>query len=223
MDNEFEPNLKDLDQAFKVALKTDFEENAQKWQMNIEANQNEESINKWEVKPQQNNPLFPFKGMMLNKQNEGHTWRKYQKLHDLIFNGTMNPDTNREYDFHRNFFISELNNSYSKSTVDANKGSIPGRKEFIDAHAFFKSFPIVLLACSNYISGGELKQIFGVEFIKEKGIGNQKFWIHFSQSDNPKLVIHTRQLSMNVSNKLIRELADEIKSFAEVKEIVLLA
>jgi len=69
-----------------------------------------------------------------------------------------------------------------------------------------------VLACSNYISGKQITEIFGVKFDKEVGEKRQRYWIHYNKKET-KLVIHTRQLSGAVSNELLENMATDIREF----------
>ena len=66
----------------------------------------------------------------------------------------------------------------------------------------------------------EIEDIFGVTFSEKKNatkndnletVGKQPYWIHWSE-DKTKLVINTYQLSMGISDDLLKELANEIKN-----------
>jgi hypothetical protein len=94
------------------------------------------------------------------------------------------------------------------------KSGIPSRKQFFKENQFFQDFPVVILACSNYITGVEIEDVFNVNFDRQCGSGKQLFWTHYN-SDKTKLVIHTRQLSTNVSDELLKEIAKEVSSFIE--------
>ena len=58
----------------------------------IENSTTQESIPNWTSANKKNNPLYAFKGVKINK--EGHTWRKYQKLHNHIFKKCDNKKIN---------------------------------------------------------------------------------------------------------------------------------
>lgn len=164
--------------------------------------------------------MFPFKSLhpRLDKLKEGHTWNKYQKLHDLIFLNDLSHVKEKEIDFHNNFFLTEMNSSPSKFTKDADKSGIPNRKIFFKENDFFQNFPIVILACSNYIVGNEIEDIFNVRFKKQFGVEKQLFWTHYNSSKT-KLVIHTRQLSANVSDYLLIEISKEVRNFIKQNQI----
>jgi len=202
---------------FQTENLQDFKENAFKWDLNIKNNVEVNSIPNWiggKDSPLTSNPLFPYKSLHPKELKEGQTWRKYQKLHDLIFLNDFTSLKEKEIDFHNNFFLTEMNSSPAKFTKDADKSGIPSRKQFFKESNFFQNFPVVVLACSNYINGDEIKEIFDVSFYKQYGDGKQLFWTHYN-SDKTKLVIHTRQLSTNVSNDLLKEIANEIRNFTK--------
>jgi len=199
----------------------DFKKNAIKWGLNIKNQVDANSLPVWiggKDSPLISNPLFPFKSLQTNQLKEGQTWRKYQKLHDLIFFGDISLSREKEFNFHHNFFLTEMNNSPAKYSRDADKSGISDRKHFFKDSVFIQGFPVVVLACSNYINGDEIKEIFNVSFNKQGGKRKQLFWTHYN-SDYTKLVIHTRQLSTNVSNDLLIEIADEIRHFLRQKEV----
>ncbi|WP_159801719.1 hypothetical protein [Flavobacterium sp. MK4S-17] len=200
---------------FQNEMLQDFKENATKWNLNIENLLHVDSIPNWKGgkdSPLTSNPLFPFKSLHAKELKEGQTWSKYQKLHDLIFLNNLSSVKEKEIDFHNNFFLTEMNSSPAKFTRDADKKGIPDRKKFIKESVFFQNFPIVILACSNYINGVEIEEIFNVKFDKQIGNEKQLCWTHYN-ADKTKLVIHTRQLSTNVSDSLLIEIANEIRSF----------
>jgi hypothetical protein len=194
----------------------DFKENAIKWDLNIKNNVEVNSIPNWIGgidSPLTSNPLFPYKSLHPKELKEGQTWSKYQKLHDLIFLNDLTSLKEKEIDFHNNFFLTEMNSSPAKFTRDADKSGIPNRKRFLKESDFFQNFPIVILACGNYIKGNEIEDIFNVSFDKQRGVQKkQLFWTHYN-SDKTKLVIHTRQLSSDVSGDLLIEIANEARNF----------
>jgi hypothetical protein len=214
-DIENKANRDELYVRFQRECLQDFKENALKWNLNIKSQVDADSLPDWiggKDSPLSSNPLFPFKSLQTKQLKEGQTWRKYQKLHDLVFFGDISLSKGKEFNFHNNFFLTEMNNSPAKYTRDADKSGISDRKQFFKASKFFQSFPVVILACSNYVNGDEIKEIFNVSFDKQCGKEKQLFWTHYN-SDRTKLVIHTRQLSTNVSDDLLIEIAHEISVF----------
>lgn len=194
-----------------------YKNNAINWTCNIEKGIKQEEIKDWNMDDAipSNNPLFAFKGAKIIE--EGKTWKKYQKLHDFIF--PKNKCTEKyEHNFQERFFItemSELNSKISRKAQSKNefKEALKKRKDEFLTHEFIKKFPVIVFACSNYISGKEIEKIFDVKFAAPKGDGKQLYWTHFN---NDKLVIHTRQLSSNVSNNLLIEMANEIRVFLKI-------
>ncbi|MFW5721224.1 MAG: hypothetical protein ACOCWW_02435 [Bacteroidota bacterium] len=164
-------------------------------------------------------PLYPYKGQVLkinNDKNEGtsRTWYNYQKLCNHIFKITDNQDIN----FHEKIFITEVNSTPSPKTKNASRDSIPFRKEHFLSSEFIQSFPIVLICGVGYFhisdTSNEIEEIFKVKF-SEKKIANdnekQPYWLHWNP-DKTKLLINTYQLSMNVSDALLQDVANIIKN-----------
>lgn len=157
-------------------------------------------------------PLYPYKGQVLkidNNKNFGtsKTWYNYQKLINCIFN----EKNNKEINFHEKAFITEVNSTPSRKTSDAITDSIPFRKEKILSNDFFQSFPIVIISGVGYFEvtkdKNEIEDIFGVNFVKKKFANKEKesqpYWVH-TNKHKPKIVINTHQLSIGISDKLLR-------------------
>ena len=136
---------------------------------------------------------------------------------------------NNKWDFEKLAFTTEMNNIPSKRSYLTKeiKDGINKRLQFFKDSRFIKSFPVVILACSNYINndkknGYQINQTFGVEFDNEPNsdgspIGEHKkkyptgFWFYTHHSkDRQKLVIHTVQLSQ-IQNDMIEDMANEIR------------
>ena len=163
-------------------------------------------------------PLYPYKGQefrIINKENNNNgtsrTWYNYQKLLNFITGNKKN----KLIDFHKDIFITEVNANPSLKTTDAIKDSIPFRKENILSSDFFQNFPIVIISGIGYFDiidrNNEIEKIFNVKY-KEKKFANfasQPFWIHYND-DKSKLVINTHQLSIGISDKLLKAIANEI-------------
>ncbi|UMB59987.1 hypothetical protein MHL31_12995 [Lutibacter sp. A80] len=165
------------------------------------------------------NPRFPYKGQILKRDNrKGNngtsvTWMNYQKLINYIYNTPLNKDIN----FHDDSFITEVNSTPSKKTANANSFSIGFRKENILNSKFFQSFKIVIISGVGYFNitkdKNEIEDIFQVKYIEKKNVDgktSQPFWIHKNE-DNTKLVINTYQLSIGISDNLLKEIAREIQ------------
>jgi len=145
-----------------------------------------------------------------------NTWSKYQALIDKL-----RCKATRKYyvDFLTDVFATEMNNTQSETTQSANKDSLATRKKMLKKSAFIKSFPVVILACSNYISNTgkmcEIDEMFDVSYDgddKGKYIYNSSNWFYtHHNADRTTLVIHTRQLSADVKNEMLDEMADIIR------------
>lgn len=219
----------------KNQLKGEVEENIIKWINNIK-NPNT-IIENWNGDSNNINPLFPYKGQKFNiyneKRNSGKggtssTWYYYQKLYNKIKETTQNLHT--EINFHDDVFITELNANPSNYSKDQNKeirkNSIKERSNIFFKSDFIQNFPIVILATSHYTREHNIDicKLFDVDFI---GITNlidentqQWYNIHINK-EKTKLLIHTKQLSMNISDKLLDKIANEIKLFAKENNIKL--
>ena len=69
------------------------------------------------------------------------------KLSDYIWN------SERDYyiDFLRYTFTIEINDAPNKNIANADKSSLNKRKMLFKNSGFIQNFPVVILACSNYI------------------------------------------------------------------------
>lgn len=152
---------------------------------------------------------------------EGHTWNKYQKLYDAIFpENAANPGT---MNFEQHVFVTEMSAMPATTTIEGKNAigfeeQLALRKQRFFAHPYFKDFKVIVLACSDYIVNygdrREIDSLFDVTFDINGGaheIGPQNaFWVHHS-ADGKRMVIHTRQLSGAVSDKLLEEMGAVIK------------
>ena len=168
-------------------------------------------------------------------QNSSPTWRNYQQLINEALPNRLNRSTKGIRDFEFDAFSTELNSiPRPHKTLDSQtKDNVKKRLALFKGSQFIQSFPVILLACGDYISNqgeGADRQIdnaFDVEFddeLNEKGVpkgwherekGKLWFTTHHSK-DKQKLVIHTRQFSLRYTNKedrewLIKKMADVIR------------
>ena len=138
-----------------------------------------------------------------------NTWSKYQRL-------IGSNEKKRYVDFLKDAFTTEMNETASKTTRLANKDSIPQRLRLFKESSFIQEFPIIVLACSNYIKNDdnnrEIDDTFQVTF-DENGKHHYDacnwFFTHHS-ADGKRLVIHTRQLSNSVKPELLEDMRKEI-------------
>ena len=178
-------------------------------------------------------PLYPYKGQVKKRDSRirnpnaaynwgtSPTWLNYQKLRDAIL------ETNSEViNFHENVFITELNqitsrySSYQDNDNGERERMIVKRQNIIFSSGYIKSFPVVILACGAYIAEHRIDvgTVFGVEQNpQEKCVpGNPRQWykMYRNLSGNPpKLVIHTRQLSLNITDALLGMVGKDVADF----------
>lgn len=172
------------------------------------------------------NPLYPYKGQIYKiggTKGTSRTWYQYQKLLNYI----LKTSDNKTIKFHEHCFttdFSAINAPYSKLTDKKDtKNSINERKAMF-AHPFFQHFPIVLVACGHYPKtyGIDLEELFQVIWKQPTQLVG-RFWLNIHRGnnpENPKLLIHTNQLSM-VSNELIYIIAEHITAFTTEHNIKL--
>ena len=146
------------------------------------------------------------------------TWKNYQQLYNSIFDKKQQ---NTFATFLKEVFTTEMSNLPAKTTDKAKKNpffksELQKRKENFFKSEFIQSFPVVVLACSDYIENNdkkrEIDEIFKVQFqgeFKEYSKGNW-FFNHYNE-DETKIVIHTRQLSSNVNNDLLIDIGMKIR------------
>ena len=162
------------------------------------------------------------------------TWRNYQKLIEQIFSQKiLNP---KVFSFEECAFTTELNTVFRPQAVldEETIKNIKKRLAFFKDSSFIKNFPVIILACGNFISNNEecgflINNTFGVKYDIETGSqdkpnGEHKdkyksghwFYTHHSD-DGKKLVIHTRQLSNLFDYRIIDDMASIIRDHLNKK------
>ena len=205
--------------------------NALDWKKNIEDNIHQDSVTSWFIDYPLYNPLYPYKGQLNKIENKrtgnnggtSRTFYNYQKLLDKIYNENRKSSN---INFHEKCFITELNSSTAKyshlvNTIDC-KDSINNRQELL-THPYYQSFPIVLFAVGNYVRDFniDIQKLFNVKFDAETGTlpitKTNYINLHYDDITNPsRLVIHTNQLSINISDLLLNELSQYIRKHLEL-------
>lgn len=174
----------------------------------------------------------------INLRNKGHTWQKYQRLYEIILNKLkikekVQKEDESEITFVENIFTTELSNLPAPKTSEAKKlenfkAELEKRKNIFWSSKFIKQFSIVIIVSldNKYIETyeGEVCKLFDVKFSHQSNCGkSDKLWIHYADektnSNFPKLVIHTRQLTNGASNELLNQIAEEVKEFV-VKYVI---
>lgn len=200
----------------------DIDKNTNSWLKNIEENFKYD----WNVNLKDglddSNPLNAWWNQK-NKQNKNNnggtsnTYLHYQKIYQNIFlDGLKEENIN----FQKEFFLSELNDLPSKKSFNLKKlndlrSRFINKRKALFEKEFFESFPVTIIAAGHYPEKHDfdIEKIFKVNWIGET-TKVDKSWYNLHYSDDKKrLLIHTRQLSTSVSNKLIESLSDTIKKF----------
>ena len=126
------------------------------------------------------------------------TWMNYQKIVEKVC-----PEIEKEkYNpFFQKAFITEVNHLPSKTSE--NKKGFEERLKFLK-HPFYRNFPVIILACGDYLSRTKITKTFDLEFESDKhSIAHNKF-ITYRNNEQNRLLIHTRQLSNSLKNELVR-------------------
>jgi len=141
-----------------------------------------------------------------------NTWSKYQKLTDRIFEKEAKP---HYIDFLENVFTTEINDAPNKNTSTANKSKLNERKTLLKQSEFIQNFPVIVLACSDYIRNNndvrEIDEMFNVKYSDGKTYTKTNWFFSHYNDDKTKLVIHTRQLSANVKPELLIDMGEAIR------------
>jgi len=96
--------------------------------------------------------------------------------------------------------------------------SVEKRKELF-RQPFFRNFPIVIMACGHYPREVkfDIEKTFNVEWTPEtRVVSPQNYYnLHYGKilDGKDKILIHTRQVSMGVTNDLLSEIARECKKY----------
>jgi len=114
-----------------------------------------DNANEWENQIANEQNFTDFKRERIF--SEGHTWNKYQKLHNYIF-----PDqiSDTHINFEERFFTTEMSDNPAKRNLDARKKEnftthLKNRKNTFFKEKFIEDFPVVILACSDYIQNND--------------------------------------------------------------------
>ena len=163
------------------------------------------------------------------KKRRMPTWDNYQKLVSKIIGKDLGKDN---YNFLDYCFMTELsqihlpNSNYDKNLTKEESQEIKTiRQKSVEERAkllsmpFFRTFPIIIMACGHYPRefNFDIKNIFSVEWTKETkelSIGNF-YNLYYGKTKNgkDKILIHTRQVSLGVTNQLLFEVAELCKPF----------
>jgi len=156
----------------------------------------------------------------LFREKPNRTWENYQKIVNVILGRDINE---KQHDFLNYSFITEYSQlslpksqyrpkEMDKKEFDKKKKESINERKALFSQEFFQNFPIIIMACGHYptkLFPMDIETVFGVKWCGEsKGkIGN---YYNLHQGEN-KILIHTRQVSMGVTNELLFEIAELCK------------
>ena len=151
--------------------------------------------------------LEQLKSDALKEWPNSPTWRNYQLIVQQIIEKEI-----PKYDFLDYSFITELSqiclpNSNHLKNNDLTQQSVEKREKLFKKD-FFQKFPIVIMACGHYPKSFnfDIEDVFNVKWVGETvelSKGNY-YNIHYGKD---KILIHTRQVSMGVTNELLSAIA----------------
>ncbi len=134
----------------------------------------------------------------------GHTWTKYFTLLKRFY-----PKIDNASNGFLNFaFISEINFIPSKLSKIKTFNN-PERIDFLK-NEYFKSFPIIIGAFGDYLQKEQIQEIFDVKFESDSTRPKEKLIVFKNKN---RILINTRQLSMNIKNEYFLRIAEEVKDY----------
>jgi hypothetical protein len=125
--------------------------------------------------------------------------------------------------------LSSVSAKYSKEAdVKKRKESIRVRTKELLKLPFYQQFPIVIVAAGHYPKefGIDLEELFGVKWEgktidRDDNCKLKRNWLNVHLGNQPKLLIHTNQLSMNITDELLCMIAEECDTFVKNNNIKL--
>ena len=163
------------------------------------------------------------------------TWYNYQKIINSMKSISLDEARKRTICFHEYCFSTEFSSAtadYSKN-VDPTKRdvSIKTRRDGLLNDCFYQRFPIVIVAAGRYPEkfNINLDEFFGVHLVgiidKKQDSGLKRNWLKvYREADDKmshKLLIHTNQLSIGITDKLIETIAEKCDDFIKMYNIKL--
>lgn len=154
-------------------------------------------------KENEQNYVNCFRPYMWRPKQTGHTWNKYAKLLEKIYNTKFEGSS-----FLEKSFISEVNH-IPRETSENREYEHQERIQEILKHPYYKSFKVIILACGNYLTNKKIEEIFEVEKQRNYSLPRQRCIVYEGEN---RLLLNTRQLSMDTSNEYLLRLVDLVKS-----------
>jgi len=195
---------KAIDENKKFVIKTESVENPWQWKKIIDENISDINYLCYgENESFFKNPLYPYA-----KKCKG-TWSKYQKLHNLIYPELVEEKKTIYNSFFKKSFITEIN--HRPSLTQSGNERDPLREKFLQ-NDYYKRFKVIILAIGDYLRQNEVEEKFNVNFIRNESEPRKKLVIY--KNDNQKMILlHTRQLSNDVSNNYLDKIKNLVKPY----------
>ncbi len=145
------------------------------------------------------NAFYPY----LQKQKGGHTWTKYEAILKQLYPQI----TGFQNDFFNYVFISEVNYQPSKISKIKRFNS-PVRTKLLK-HDFFKTFPVIILGCGNYLTNAQVEDFFEVTYQEDLSKPKEKMIVFGNEN---RILVQTRQLSFDIKNEYLDRIAKKVIS-----------
>lgn len=144
------------------------------------------------------NVFRPYYG----KMKGGHTWNKYYTLLQKVY-----PQIQKhENEFLDYAFLSEIN--FEPSKLSRIKSFNHDSRIELLKNDYYKSFDIIICACADYLTDNQIEEVFDVKFESDSSNPSEKLKVF--RNDN-RLLINTRQLSMNIKNEYLDRISALIR------------
>jgi len=216
------PNTRDFITEILQNRSLENERNIIGWKKNIAENYKPF----WEEMPTNGaNPVYSWGAQrnVANRKSSGiwnggtsSTYLKYQKLYQFI---TGEHTKSGRIGFQKDFFISELSDiptkySYVNKALSEVRAESIAKRKMLFKKAYFKKFPVIIIAAGHYPRdyGFDMEEVFEVKFARQKFADKSWYNLHYSQCGE-RILIHTRQLSMDVTDNLLEKIASECHAF----------
>lgn len=138
------------------------------------------------------------------KMKGGHTWNKYHTLLRNIY-PQIQKNENEFLDY---VFISEIN--FQPSRLSKIKSFNSADRIELLKNDYFKSFDVIICACADYLTNYQIEEIFDVKFEQNFSNPKEKLMIYTNEK---RVLINTRQLSMNIKNDYLLRISDICKKY----------
>lgn len=201
----------------------EYQHNAAQWQKNIDNGTDASDVVEWSIGEEKYNPLYPYRGQKNVKAERAEngevmnggassSWCAWQKLTENIFHY---PSPSQYIDFHQHTFLTAL--SSINSPIDGYSSEVgecvKARCEVLFRDPYFRSFPIVVLACGRFAKDYhiDIEEVFNQKFKEFKEDG--KDWMRIYENEG-RLLVLTRPIAL-CSDKMLDGITDMVQQHLE--------